>query len=331
VQIGLMRRIYRQAQKVTAYVPQTLEDTVSFNKLVREILRAEAECKKVLDSGDIPEQEVPYDDESEDVHKTKEQLAGTPKLPNELKSIGRMVPMKPTGTCIEDFDIPSEDDAAWGAWRRFFASPYFRRIWILQEYALGSNLYFRFGQGEGPADVVLLVMHAVNSRSRLMNAHYLGRGENSELSRAALLGWMGLEEMTHQRVFTRQDVYGKNDVRSQLIDKLDKALLYDATDPRDKLFALLGLVSDANEFMDLVSYQPADTYRDIYRRFTRRLIEKGHLVDVLRITCKAGMCSELPSWVPVSKQYPLPSRSLMRAQELRRCHSRYICRNCDPR
>jgi hypothetical protein len=46
VQIGLMRRIYRQAQKVTAYVPQTSEDAENLGQLMQEILRIDAKCSR---------------------------------------------------------------------------------------------------------------------------------------------------------------------------------------------------------------------------------------------------------------------------------------------
>jgi hypothetical protein len=302
VQIGLMRRVYRQAQKVIAYVPQTREDTESLNILIRKILRADMQCRKVIDSGAILEQQNSV--EGSDVHEqdkreqVQERSASTPDAPGVQI---QMLPLKPTGTCIEDYDVPAEEDPAWGAWRRFFASPYFRRIWILQEYALAQDLYFQFGQAQGKADFIFLAMDCISHRSRMLNANYLGRGENSELTRAAVLGWTGLKQMTLERVLTQNRVHNNNKIKNQrLIDKLDKGMLFDATDPRDKIYALLGLVSDAEQFTDLVSYEPSDTYTKIYKQFAKALIEKGYLVQVLHMACRTPTSPQLPSWVPVS-------------------------------
>jgi hypothetical protein len=294
VQIGLMRRIYRQAHKVTAYVPQTPEDAENLCQLMQEILRTNVKCTEIIEAGIIPEQVIPEEDEED----TEESADGKRSA---VRFVTRPIPLTPTGTCLEDHGLPSEDDLIWGAWRRFFASPYFRRIWILQEYALGSKLHYRLSehhQFEG--DIILVVMNAVESRSRLLNAHYLGRGEDGQLTRCALLGWSGLYQMIQQRVFIRQDIYGRNQLPNRLIDKLDKALSFDSTDPRDKIYALLGLVSDADEFMDLVSYQPEDTHALVYQRFAKRLIEKGHLIEISRLAGTMPVNAQLPSWVPVS-------------------------------
>jgi hypothetical protein len=296
LQISLMRRIYRQAQKVTAYIPQTPDDAESLGKLMQEILRTDAKCTEVIESGVIPEQVMPG--ELEETGDTEEGADGGRPA---VKFVTRPVALIPTGTCLEDHGLPSEDDLIWGAWRRFFASPYFRRIWILQEYALGSNLEFCLGERYSfESNIMLVVMNAVESRSRLLNGHYLGRGENGQLTRAALLGWWGLDQMMQQRVFTRQDIYGSNHLPECLIDKLDKALSFDSTDPRDKIYALLGLVSDADAFMDLVSYQPEETHSLVYQRFAKRLIEMGHLVQILRLAGTTPPNAQLPSWVPVS-------------------------------
>ncbi|KAF2629576.1 HET-domain-containing protein [Macroventuria anomochaeta] len=308
VQIGLMRRVYKQARRVIAYVPQEPEDIETFNELVGKILQAYAQCRKAIDSGagrgqqeDTDGLEVGQEAKLEQ-HGQQEDGASVSDA-SGLKV--KMLPLKPTGTCIEDYDMPPEDDPAWFAWRRFFASPYFRRIWILQEFTLAKNLYLHNGRSEETSSAILLVMHAVSSMSRMLNAQYLGRGEDAELGRAAALGWRGLEMMNMERVFAQEDLHDEVALkmlkeRSRLIDKIRYAFDFDATDPRDRIYALLGLVSDSERFQHLVSYQPADTYPKIYRRFAKALIEQGHLVQVLHMSCKTPSSLRLPSWVPVS-------------------------------
>lgn len=295
VQIGLMRRVYSQAQKVIAYVPQEPEDADRFSELLSKILRAYAQCREVIDSGAEYKHQATVADRS-DTHEAQHE--------QEQQQM-RQVPLQPTGTCIEDYDMPLEDDAIWLVWRRFFASPYFRRIWILQEFTLAKDLHFDNGSYQFAYTHILIAMQAIDTASRMLNARYLGRGENVELTRAALLGWRGLQMMNMERIFAIPELYDKvtNEQLKRtrrLIDKIGKAFDYDATDPRDRIYALLGLTSDAEYFQALVSYHEADTYEVVYRRFAVALIHQGHLLQILHMACKTPSSPQMPSWVPVS-------------------------------
>ncbi|KAJ9605194.1 hypothetical protein H2200_010584 [Cladophialophora chaetospira] len=290
LQIALMRRVYQQAKKVIAFVPQTRDDTQSLNDLVLKILDAGRKCREVIDSGVIVEQHESL--ESEEAA-NEESRGDEPATPLKSEFDIQQLPVKPTGTCIEDYDLPPEDDSAWIAWRKFFASPYFRRIWILPEYAMARSVDYHFGDGQAPSDLILLAMYHVEYMSRLFNAHYLGRGENSELTGAALLGWKGLERMTIERVRIQSGDKGQ-----KLIHKIQFAMSFDATDPRDKIYALFGLISDAEAFMDLVTYDQNQTYSQVYRRFARAFIDSGHTLDLVRMACQMSWNSDLPTWIP---------------------------------
>ncbi|KAJ4988743.1 het domain-containing protein [Stagonosporopsis vannaccii] len=285
VQIGLMQRVYKQAQNVVAYVPQRPEDVEPFMGLAKKILIAGRQCMTVVE-----EKESRSVNSETDGEETEEENDGSPSITNSSKV--RQVPLKPTGTCIEDYEMPPEDDPVWLTWRRFFASPYFRRIWILQEFALAQNIYLHNGISTLAFPTIALVMESVHRYSRLMNAQYLGRGENAELTRAASLGWRGLEQMSMERVLAQRGV------QNQLFYKIRYAFDFDATDPRDKIYALLGLVSDAERFGHLISYQPADTYTKVYISFARALVEQGHLIQVMSMASRAPGGLHLPSWVP---------------------------------
>jgi hypothetical protein len=89
-----------------------------------------------------------------------------------------------------------------------------------------------------------------------------------------------------------------------VMDLLWTARFDSATDPKDRVFALLGLATD----VDLsdpgleISYNPAETVAEVYTRVARSLVcqDSGKLPDLLY---EAGAASEtrmtgLPSWVP---------------------------------
>lgn len=286
LQIGLMRRIYRQAHEVLAYIPQTPEDNQSFNKLVGLILKADEECREVIASGLVPKEE-PHESDVATIFK------------GSILRLHRVTgPVKPTGTCIEEHGLPDENDPIWDCWRRFFASPYFRRIWILQEYALAKKLYFQLGRARGSSDILLVAMGSIEYRSRRLNSKYLSCHDPG-LSSAAFQGWIGFKQMVMRRIVTRSDIYGLTKRKQPLIDILPTGLSLEASDPRDKIYGLLGLVSDADEFIDLVRYEKSDAYPEIYRRFTNRFIKRGDIIPILRMACQTRNHVQMPSWVPV--------------------------------
>jgi hypothetical protein len=286
IQIALMRRVYRQAQNVIAFVPLVQEDTELLKDLFTRIYTARNKCKEVLESGVVAKQQP-----------NKER--GSMTFYDDDRLVLQVVPLQSNGTCIEDYDVPAEDDAAWGAWRRFFASPYFRRIWVLQEFAHAKDLDIQFGGATCKMDIIILVRMAVQTRSRLINAHYLARDEGPDMARAASLSWSGLGHMIKARLLRRLDLHGVKS-RENLIDILADIQYFDATDPRDKIYAVLGMASDADIYTDLVSYHPSVTYSEVYRRFTRAFIEQGYILQVLHMACRLPKSLQLPSWVPVS-------------------------------
>jgi Heterokaryon incompatibility protein (HET) len=68
-----------------------------------------------------------------------------------------------------------------------------------------------------------------------------------------------------------------------------------ASDPRDQIYALLGLAKDAEEF-------PQSDYElpvaDVYRSFASAFITKGHGAEALSLSYYGPKNREYPSWVP---------------------------------
>jgi hypothetical protein len=68
-------------------------------------------------------------------------------------------------------------------------------------------------------------------------------------------------------------------------------------DPRDKLYAVLGMMPDLNKFLK-PDYR--HSVRDVYGQFARYMLEQRQLF-VLLLNCSAGkipLDDELPTWVP---------------------------------
>jgi hypothetical protein len=174
----------------------------------------------------------------------------------------------------------------------FFANEWFHRTWIIQEAALASNLRIIYG------DIC-------------MDWEYLSRA---------------VESLTHKEMIeavSPQDlklcldfVFGirnidpilqlRNDVRTprqrrDLANVLTMGHGFKSTDPRDKVYALLGLTHDGSRDRIKVDYDKAYEVTDVY--IDAMLFILNNNQDPLRVLMRAGIgfkrfLGGLPSWVP---------------------------------
>ncbi|KAM0815387.1 hypothetical protein AB5N19_01181 [Seiridium cardinale] len=308
-QIALMRRIYQQAQEVIAYVPVSREDQDCISELVPKIWAAgEAYEEQSKESGASTIIAKEHDDLG------SKSLTSIPQL--EVKKVTldteqggepkallhEYLRENPNGIFLEDCGLPQPDSPLWGAWRRLFASPYFRRVWILQEFALAKKLTLCLGAGTADAMGLLQARLLIQQHSGNKNAQYLGHshpGDPDNLTQDAIAGAQGADRMFIERVVNQSGLGGERD---RLIDQLNAARTFDATDPRDKVYALLGLARDADFFTSHVDYAPEETPAKTYAKFARLFVEKG---EGLALLLQAGLgnlaekvAEDLPSWVP---------------------------------
>ncbi|KAI0966041.1 HET-domain-containing protein [Xylaria arbuscula] len=303
IQLALMKRVYQQAEKVIAYLPMSIEDQQNINELVPKIMQAINLHKEHQESNPRTESGQrqytgPFNslfsletkkvarDESESVGVT---LANAFNDGNDSKLY------------LEGFGLPRPDSPLWDSWRRIFGSPYFRRMWIWQEITLGNNLRFWFGNGEGAAEPIFLAHHFLDENSAVMNMSYTAAwcasdGDNQDTLSERIVGSGNASTMLRERILRR---YGRSGAsESRLIEKLAMVGTFEATDPRDKIYALLGLTSDGVSFTEHVSYAPWDSKEKIFFKFARLFVERNEGIDVLLQSGLRDEKDEWPSWVP---------------------------------
>ncbi|KAJ9142873.1 Heterokaryon incompatibility protein 6, OR allele [Coniochaeta hoffmannii] len=297
VQIGLMRRVYQQAEKVIAYLPLSPRDQKHIGELVPKILQASRLC---VEERQRMEREGPgqYTGVFNSVGKLETAEVAT----DESAPLGAIhTELSKKQVFLEDFGLPPENSPLWASWRRLFASPYFTRIWILQEIVLAKNLEFWFGHG-GTSKVLELIVahHLLGEYSGAMNMRYMASvkqlsDEHTETAlKAARVGSQSAARMFGERLVAQG---GSGSTRRRLIEKLPMVTNFQATDPRDKIYALLGLTRDGASFAPHVSY--ADSTDRVFLNFAKLFIERGEGIQVL---LQAGLRDDdqdrWPSWVP---------------------------------
>ena len=137
-----------------------------------------------------------------------------------------------------------QDD--WMSLLALFARPWFYRVWTIQESIVNPNTLFRCGDTDIPFQTVM------SSAKCLLFANVMSWV-------LVKMGFGLLEEWDPSAQLTRFPnvtqllamTHPQTGPRSNLLDLLMFARQYEATDPRDKLFSLVGLADDfPAEFVD---------------------------------------------------------------------------------
>lgn len=227
-QVRRMGRIYNDAKRVLVWLGVGDPDTMSaFDRLTREEeykmhsiqelearrkLRIVEEARATLRNG----AEMPKDHDSE----ADEDL---PIL--QMPTIG----------------LPEPNNNEIAAINKIFQHPWWERVWIIQEATLARELCIVCGRHELPWDMLFQIYPATFTRpGQVGHSHH---GKNLEPLRR-------LENMRIARRKSNVAVGGES--ATTLLSILSLASEFrtsKATDPRDKIYSLLGLAQDADAFI----------------------------------------------------------------------------------
>ena len=174
--------------------------------------------------------------------------------------------------------------------------PYWSRIWVIQEMARGRCMLFMCGNFTVTEDV----FHHAQRLLRNFRQYVVFKSGSTtpQISEEQAIFSINPREAINI-LKTR-----RTEASYPLIHLLRTHRRFAATDPRDKIFALLALSSDAEAFSLRADYR--QTCNDTYINLAARLIEEDY-TEVLSLSDPAMNRDGLPSWVP---DWSLPSRSL---------------------
>ncbi|KAF2757367.1 hypothetical protein EJ05DRAFT_511186 [Pseudovirgaria hyperparasitica] len=201
-----------------------------------------------------------------------------------------------TTTLAEDDRIPKVDvsinDIA--ALRDFFECAWFDRTWIIQELAVARRA--RFVRGTQGIDSESITSACAEIRRNIANSRdspYM----HTKYQRFTHLGrFQDIRHHEHGPIFQRWGRY-----QQSLLYLLSAFSPMDSTDPRDKVYGLLGLSQEDRPGTPNPTRVVPDYTRpvvDIYTDVARSLIQRTHTLDILSACLGSGSVSGLPSWVP---------------------------------
>lgn len=188
---------------------------------------------------------------------------------------------------LTDMDI-MQNDAIGLAVEQVFAMPWWSRIWIIQEVASAKQAVFMLGSD---------VLELFTFRHLLFAMAELGKIPDSKVT----AGWSILSTRISLGAFQAQNVLSYwLESETSLLEAFELLLVTgssQATDPRDMLYALIGLRVDVEAMVGKVDY--SISWQVLYTKAAwALLVDHGlHALSFCSLA-KSHQHDRLPSWVP---------------------------------
>lgn len=162
------------------------------------------------------------------------------------------------------------------AFIQLLSRPYWTRIWIIQELAAASSIIVLCGRHK-------LSWEIFSNDSHPEFVAPVDETDSDELETK-------FQKICHFRTDRREG----NPIK--LLEALYRSQSALSTDPRDKIYALLGLVFDSHRFVPEPNYNLSK--EEIYTNFSRALIKYRFPLDFIYLrTSNRRIHDSLPSWV----------------------------------
>ncbi|KAI4274215.1 MAG: hypothetical protein LQ337_004094 [Flavoplaca oasis] len=184
---------------------------------------------------------------------------------------------------VPDVDI---SDTAWQALGRLFRRSWYKRIWILQEVSASKNVIVVCGPQSVPWTTFCFAAFYIHYRA----------GREPGPSPLKDIGYEALFTLC-TFMFNRTVSEDSRRRETGLLRLLTQFRHCEATNPKDKVYALLGMASDMPDDAD---FKPnyAKPVAEVYQDLVEFIVTKDRNLDVLRACEISGPEHDLPSWVP---------------------------------
>lgn len=256
-QVQLMRHIYKNARQVVIWLGEAHSDSYLAISLLKKIVEVREKLEEI---GSLP--------------------------PSSLRF---------TSEVLENAGLPCDrtegrKNKSWASLRPLLDRDWFRRIWIVQEVALAATATVLCGQDEIVWDEFVTAIE-VGISSGVMIAQRAIDADTIEFLDAAQAAHLQLNQSIMSS--PRYRVYNFDGLLNHLVWFRRR----DATDPRDKVFALYGLMDFEAESMNLRSDYSMEL-SEVYRRVTLASLEVSRNLDILSVPrSETQLREQLPSWV----------------------------------
>ena len=194
-----------------------------------------------------------------------------------------------------DLGLPPDDDIAWVQLAKFMGRAWFTRVWVIQEAVASQRVVFMCGSWTKSAEYI--IERLVLANMRVLPNNTTLRVSTSEhpltrtLQQIVMLQRLGLSSA--KPILPGKDAYGRS---WSILDLMENSVRVEATDPRDKIYALLNLRHDKEQLMIEPDY--SKPVEQVYLSFAQALVHAGHTGRMLLHSGITYSRPRLPSWVP---------------------------------
>jgi hypothetical protein len=197
-----------------------------------------------------------------------------------------------------------------------FAHPWFRRVWILQEISMSNTLktIVYYGGNEMTWDKLSVAAGWVGQYSPGQEFRFLQFPPSVRQHEMIVTTWTAMA-VSSTSSFSCLDRYGELTnkynrwfythfflwLEPRLTEVLQDSRFCLATDPRDKIYSLLNLLSSGTAQAELAWLLKVDytlPVAEVYSRAARYSIETERSLEILCYKDAAPNVPDLPSWVP---------------------------------
>jgi Heterokaryon incompatibility protein (HET) len=206
--------------------------------------------------------------------------------------------------CLEKYDLPPRTDPVWSSFLDVYTRPWFRRIWVIQEYALSRKIEILWGKEVIPGDHffrIFIDFQQYGFLDLMLSSLSVARRLQAGKSLIALANMLEVRES----IQTRQP--------KKLLQLLITSRPCEASDASDKILALLALASDADHPALSINYNL--TPGRIYQNTARLLLERDKAIEVLYVAGGQGSpfpgSGGLPTWTPYWAEYSWEGHGLI--------------------
>ncbi|KAK4654105.1 hypothetical protein QC762_0062110 [Podospora pseudocomata] len=236
------------------------------------------------------------------MHGRDQELPPLERLRHNQSGAFAMMKMLSNGRCLKVCCQGPLDSSAWQGALNVIAHlvslPWWSRAWVLQEAILHQrDVLAIYGE-------IVVPMGLIEDSGAVLPRHY-ARGDCCKRF------WNSLPQAQKATLEKFANTMGQlegirqtlNMLKMKQIEMLkyliDKTRFKEATDPRDKIYGLLGLLSNCDEPIDLVPDYHLSA-NDLYTKVAMQMISYTRSLSILHHHefRSSALCSELPSWVP---------------------------------
>jgi len=206
------------------------------------------------------------------------------------------------------------DEQAFIAVGRLFSHPWFERIWVVQEVAVGKAVHVMYhgicvdwntlasaAKNLGSdTDLKCRLLYHLSPKTTSTSASDAKLGRSSTINTMEQLHWPNLEFITKIREVIRLGC------PCSLAHALGMTIPYKSKDPRDKIFAVLGIANDGSKLPFKPNY--IDSIEDVFLKTTAFILSSEDWFIILTVTGRgyesytykkrSKLLDKLPSWVP---------------------------------